>query len=346
MMIDLVLYRCRVGEYAGGKFRGDSRNTHSQESSVFSPSCPKSTKFYYMDKSTMHINEQTVHSQQYFIESKVFSILYIYLILFFALISLLMVYSTSFSIPRVLKIGPGVVYLNWTLSFLTVANIKVAYFYLIFYALPRVFYKYKNLTSIFYPRNCSRSTRLIINLMLGLLLLNFLLVGIVNPSLLNPGPMNLKVYYQNVQGLIPFYELDKQQPKLDETKIFEINSYVNMNKPHVIMLNETWLKKSVGDREVIEDPVYQVYRLDRSKASHPPDPDNPNKYRKYGGGVLIAFRTDIKDMEFKRLSARKGAELVAFEMTLDGKKFVFCTVYRVNNLGKNNHESILNTIST
>ena len=62
------------------------------------------------------------------------------------------------------------------------------------------------------------------------------------------------------------------------------------------MFNETWLKKSVGDREVIEDPVYKVYRLDRSNVSHPPDPDNPNKYRKYGGGVLIAFRTDIKDI--------------------------------------------------
>ena len=92
------------------------------------------------------------------------------------------------------------------------------------------------------------------------------------------------------------------------------------------MFNETWLKKSVGEREVIEDPVYKVYRLDRSKVSHPPDPDNPNKYRKYGGGVLIAFRTDIKDIESKRLTARKGAELVVFELTLNGKKFVFCTV--------------------
>ena len=61
---------------------------------------------------------------------------------------------------------------------------------------------------------------------------------------------------------------------------------------------------------------------------------------------MIAFRTDIKDIESKRLTARKGAELVAFEFTLHGKKFVFCTVYRVNNLGKINHESIMNTIKT
>ena len=60
----------------------------------------------------------------------------------------------------------------------------------------------------------------------------------------------------------------------------------------------------------------------------------------------MAFRTDIKDMEFKRLNARKGCELAAFEMTLNEKTFIFCTAYRVNNLGKENHDSILNTIQT
>ena len=52
-----------------------------------------------------------------------------------------------------------------------------------------------------------------------------------------------------------------------------------------MMLNETFLEKTIGNRAVIEDPCYEVFRLDRSKVSHPPDPDNPNKYRKYGGGV-------------------------------------------------------------
>ena len=307
-MMDLMLYRCRIGVYAGGRFRGESRKNLSRNSSIFLPSCHKSTKFYYMDKSTKHINEQTVHSQQYFTHIKIFSVLYVYLILFFALISLLMIHSVSLSIPQTLHICPGAMYLNWKMSFFTVAHIKVAYFYLIFYAIPRTIFRCKNPFSIFYAKNGTRVNRLIINLVLGLLLLNFLLIGIVNPSLLNPGPSNLQIYYQNVQGLIPFYELDKQQPKLDETKIYEINSYVNENKPHVIMLNETWLKKSVGDREVIEDPCYNVYRLDRSKVSYPPDPVDPKKYRRYGGGVLIAVRTDISNVELKRLSARKGAE--------------------------------------
>ena len=43
---------------------------------------------------------------------------------------------------------------------------------------------------------------------------------------------------------------------------------------------------------------------------------------------------------------RKGAEMVAMEVTINKKKFVFCTVYRVNNLDEDNLTSIMNTIKT
>ena len=69
--------------------------------------------------------------------------------------------------------------------------------------------------------------------------------------------------------------------------------------------------------------------------SHPSDPNNPNKFRKLGGGVLIAIRSNIQ-ADIKRLSVRKGAEIVAIEVTIDNKKFVFCTVYRVGNLDEPN----------
>ena len=62
--------------------------------------------------------------------------------------------------------------------------------------------------------------------------------------------------YQNVQGLIPFSQLDKNQPSLDRTKIFELNAYISLNKPDIVILNETWLKKSVQNSEIIEDPCY------------------------------------------------------------------------------------------
>ncbi len=63
---------------------------------------------------------------------------------------------------------------------------------------------------------------------------------------------------------------------------------------------------------------------------------------------MIAIRSDI-EATFKRLSMRKGAEILAIEITIGGTKFVVCTVYRVGTvgtLGENNHESIVNSIKT
>ena len=111
------------------------------------------------------------------------------------------------------------------------------------------------------------------------------------------------------------------------------------------MLNETWLRKSVNDHEIIKDKNFSIFRNDRTQASHPSDPNNPKKFKKFGGGVLIAIRSDVQD-DIKRLSVRKGAEILAIEVSIDGKKFVFCTVYRVGNLEKPNHASIMSTIKT
>ena len=182
-------------------------------------------------------------------------------------------------------------------------------------------------------------------MLLFILLINFLLIGIVNPSMLNPGPSSLKICYQNVQGLIPIKDLTLKQPSLNVTKICELNAYIKNNRPYVIMLNETWLKKCVDDHEIIRDKNFNIYRNDRTQASHPSDPNNPNKFRRFGGGVLIAIRSDIQ-ADVKRLSVRKGAEILAIEVSINDKKFVFCTLYRVGNLDEPNHASIINTIKT
>ena len=182
-------------------------------------------------------------------------------------------------------------------------------------------------------------------MLLFILLINFLLIGIVNPSMLNPGPSSLKICYQNVQGLIPIKDLTLKQPSLNITKICELNAYIKNNRPDVIMLNETWLKKCVDDHEIIRDKNFNIYRNDRTQASHPSDPNNPNKFRRFGGGVLIAIRSDIQ-ADVKRLSVRKGAEILAIEVSINDKKFVFCTLYRVGNLDEPNHASIMNTIKT
>ena len=54
------------------------------------------------------------------------------------------------------------------------------------------------------------------------------------------------------------------------------------------------------------------------------------------------MRSDVQ-ADIKRLSVRKGAEILAIEVSIDGKKFVFCTV---GNLDKPNHASNMSTIKT
>ena len=60
--------------------------------------------------------------------------------------------------------------------------------------------------------------------------LNFLQFFIVYPGISNPGPVtgnrkkDLSVFYQNVQGLIPFGSLTDQHPNLDNTKILRTSS--------------------------------------------------------------------------------------------------------------------------
>ena len=80
-------------------------------------------------------------------------------------------------------------------------------------------------------------------------LLKLHLITRYNPRILNPGPPSkqkfLNVYYQNVQGLIPFTYLADNHPKFDETKLCEFHSYIYKTIPDIIILNETWLKPTI-----------------------------------------------------------------------------------------------------
>ena len=95
---------------------------------------------------------------------------------------------------------------NWKLSLVSLTHIKIGYFCLI----SSILLKYICLGNTFHKhvkkmyKGSSRFCRILAQLLLFILLINFLLIGIVNPSLLNPGPNSLNVCDQNVQGLIPF----------------------------------------------------------------------------------------------------------------------------------------------
>ena len=85
------------------------------------------------------------------------------------------------------------------------------------------------------------------------------MIAYINCSLYNPGPPTrianisdtsstniisdkLSIYYQNVQGLIPFTELNKLHPNLDSTKLCELHAYIYDKCPDIVVLNETCLR--------------------------------------------------------------------------------------------------------
>ena len=164
--------------------------------------------------------------------------------------------------------------------------------------------------------------------------LNVLLIILVNPSLLNPGPQHLSVAYQNVQGLIPFGQLSSKHPLLDRCKISELQSFAIQSRPDILVLNETWLKKSISSNEILPDSQYEIFRNDRTRRTHPQDPNNPKKFRENGGGVLLAVRSDL-NATVKRLTVTTGLEMLAVKVNFPNKEsFIICTCYRVGTLGQ------------
>ena len=87
----------------------------------------------------------------------------------------------------------------------------------------------------------------------------------------------LTVFYKNVQGIINTRDLASENPPLNMTKIHELHGYLHTNKPNIVILNETWPKKSILDTEILPDN-YKIFRLDRSQKTHPWDPTQPKKF--------------------------------------------------------------------
>ena len=180
--------------------------------------------------------------------------------------------------------------------------------------------------------------------------MNLALITVINPGILNPGPVHfegnnaLKIHYQKVQGLIPFSCLSDQNPLLDVTKMHELQTHVNFHKPDLIILNETWLKDTIDDNEILSCEQYKIFRCDRTTETHPPDPDDPKKFRKNGGGVFIAVKTSLA-INAQRVNLKIKAELLAVELVMnDSSKVIIATCYRVGTLGIGNQSEICNAI--
>ena len=166
-------------------------------------------------------------------------------------------------------------------------------------------------------------------------------------SIKNPGPHNkkdLSVYYQNIQGLIPFSYLGIDHPILNDSKILELNHYVQNFTPDVVVLNETWLKPTILNNEILANAMYNTFRLDRSPDTHPIDKCNPNKFRKNGGGVLIAVHNQLS-VTSRIIPLKCMAEMLALELIFENNtKIIIVTCYRVGTLGLENADEILKAL--
>ena len=53
------------------------------------------------------------------------------------------------------------------------------------------------------------------------------------------------------------------------------------------------MKDAINDNEILSCEHYKIFRCDRTTDTHPPDPDDPKKFRKNGGGVFIAVKANL-----------------------------------------------------
>ena len=166
--------------------------------------------------------------------------------------------------------------------------------------------------------------------------LNLVLLVMCNPGIQNPGPSkHFSVLYQNVRGFVPFSGLGERIMPLDSDKVLDFQGYVYQTKPDIVILNETWLAKEHNDAELFPHSTYKVFRLDRTSRTHPPDPSNPKKFRKKGGGVLLAVKESI-DVETKEVSLASKAEILSISIKSKHQQLCLTTCYRVGTLGDNN----------
>ena len=124
----------------------------------------------------------------------------------------------------------------------------------------------------------------------------------------------------------------------------EIHAYICEQEPAIIILNETWLKSTINDNEVIPSNLYKIYRCDRSTTSHPVDPDDPKKFRRNGGGVLIAIKLSLI-LSSNVINVKYKSEFIAIKLILEDKsKTIIATCYRVGTLGMENFRNISDII--
>ena len=226
-MIDIIQYRVKIGNFNSSKGRclpkGNQAGNFGSQQGNFIPR-HFFTKTYDVNTSTcpgnfINNDSNIAHNIIYF--------LYLYFILVVCTLTMLITLSTgTSSIPTLILSHMDQFSINNNNSLMY--YVKCFYCILIHYAIKffqrknnarnYILYKLliKSSRNISHSHRLGRLNKLLQSLILWLCILNFLLITVVNPSLLNPGPHSskspkqLSVHYQNVQGLIPFGQLKEK----------------------------------------------------------------------------------------------------------------------------------------
>ena len=156
--------------------------------------------------------------------------------------------------------------------------------------------------------------------------INLILIIIVNPSIANPGPTNkeLSVAYCNAQGFILMSSMRGNQPIFQTHKLLDFQNFIHMNKPDIVIVNESWINEHISNNEIIEEEFYKMFRYDRSKK-------DKCKYNKVGGGGILILTKQGLDIETKEVTVKNPDQIPVLSIEVkfkDSSKICISTFYR------------------
>ena len=159
-------------------------------------------------------------------------------------------------------------------------------------------------------------------------MINLILIVIVTPSIVNPGPVSnnsnksLSIAYCNAQGLILMSSMKCQAPIFQTNKLLELQSFIHLNSPDLIIINETWLNDRINSNEIVNEQFYKTFRLDRTA-------EDKLKYGKVGGGGLLMLVKQNLKIETKLVDIKTWAPILSIEIKFeDSSKLCLSSFYR------------------
>ena len=133
----------------------------------------------------------------------------------------------------------------------------------------------------------------------------------------------MKCFYANVRSMV------------SKEKRCALEVYVEIEKPDIIGITESWAKEDILDNELAIDG-YTMFRKDRQ---------NQNERGHGAGGVVLYVKTDIKSVERKDISNDKFKECLWCEIESGTKKLLIGVCYRPPGVDENTDNGLCELIN-